>query len=122
MRKKTAVKPLLLVQSSMESIAYVTALSAHVLVPAFFWVRGILRNQDSDMNLALVLVWVFGVLRFFTPNFWPIEPLNESGLIIFGMGVVLMVLGLKKKIDKAWKTILSSIVLMILGFFLFALM
>jgi len=104
----------------MDSIAYIAITCAQILLPAFFWIRGILRKRESDMNLAWVIVLALGILRSFSPSTLPIEGINQIGVSFIGMGLVLMVLGLLKKTDKGWKIVGSSVIMMIFGFFLFA--
>ena len=106
----------------MERVIQIVTTFAEVILPGYFWIRGVVKNRNSDMGLAVGLAVILAVFGSASRHGTPFNPMNELGLLYMGMGVTLLFVGLVWRTERPSKVILTSVEYIGLGFFLFLLM
>ena len=104
----------------METATYIAITIAMIIMPGYFWIRGILKRQNSDTTLAVGLAVILTYFRAILHH--SLELINQIGIMIMAMGLVLLIVGTIGKTDRLWKIIACSVSYIAMGFFLFVLL
>jgi membrane-bound ClpP family serine protease len=96
------------------------AITVWALVPSFFWIRGLWRNDWKDRLAALIINGVLVITIGTTMN--SCGALNAAGVWFFAAGVLTLVLSAFRRVRRWERSIAAGTAMTVAGRFLMSLL